>query len=244
MTTPALLAFGAAALVLGGFVKGTLGVGLPMVVVPLLSLALPGHKAIAIMLVPVLASNAWQAWETRVTMDQLRRFVPLVVALVLTTAITARMTLTLPDRVLTVIIALAVLVAIALTIWHPVLNVSPANERRWGAAVGLASGLMGGVSSLTGPLILSYLMAIRLPRDTFVGCISVIYLSAAIPLYLAMFLHGKIQPSDFGWSTAALMPVWIGLAAGRACRHRLSERAFRRVLLAFLSAVCLALLLR
>ena len=244
MTTTALLAYGAAALVLGGFVKGTLGVGLPMVVVPLLSLAIPGHKAIAIMLVPVLASNAWQAWETHVTMDQLRRFIPLVVTLALTTAIAARMTFTLPDRVLTAIIALAVLVAIALTIWNPVLKVSRANERRWGAAVGLASGVMGGVSSLTGPLILSYLMAMRLPRDTFVGCISVIYLSAAIPLYLAMFLQSKIQPTDFGWSMAALIPVWIGLAAGRACRHRLSELAFRRVLLAFLSAVCLALLLR
>lgn len=244
MTTTALLAYGAAALVLGGFVKGTLGVGLPMVVVPLLSLAIPGHKAIAIMLVPVLASNAWQAWETHVTMDQLRRFIPLVVTLALTTAIAARMTFTLPDRVLTAIIALAVLVAIALTIWNPVLRVSRANERRWGAAVGLASGVMGGVSSLTGPLILSYLMAMRLPRDTFVGCISVIYLSAAIPLYLAMFLHSKIQPTDFGWSMAALIPMWIGLAAGRACRHRLSELAFRRVLLAFLSAVCLALLLR
>ena len=41
-----LLACGVA-FVLGGLVKGTLGVGLPLVAVPLLSLILGGHRAIA-----------------------------------------------------------------------------------------------------------------------------------------------------------------------------------------------------
>jgi uncharacterized membrane protein YfcA len=125
-----------------------------------------------------------------------------------------------------------------------VLNVTPASEQRWGAAVGLVSGLMGGVSSLTGPLILSYLMAVRLPRDTFVGCISIIYLAAIVPLYAALFWHGKAGAEDLAWSVAAMVPMWGGLLAGRACRHRLSEIAFRRVLLAFLLAVCLVLLFK
>jgi uncharacterized membrane protein YfcA len=244
MSATAQLVYGAIALILGGFVKGSLGVGLPMVAVPLLSLMLPGHEAIAIMVVPVLASNSWQAWESGVRREEIRRFMPLIITLVIATVATARMTLSLSDRTLTAMIALAVLVAVALMVWQPVLNVAPASERRWGAAVGLLSGLMGGVSSLTGPLILSYLMAIRLPRDTFVGTISVIYLAAAVPLYVAMFWHGKIGLEDVAWSTAALAPVWVGLTAGRACRHRLSERAFRGVLQAFLVAVCLALLLR
>lgn len=244
MTTTALLAFGAVALLLGGFVKGTLGVGLPMVVVPLLSLALPGHRAIAIMIVPVLASNAWQAWETSVRADQLRRFVPLIVTLVATTVATAQLTLALSDRVLTAVIGGSVLLAIGLTIWQPALNVTPASERRWGTGVGLASGLMGGASSLTGPLILSYLMAMRLPRDTFVGCISVIYLTAAVPFYAAMVWHGKVEPQDLGWSMAALAPMGVGLLLGRNMRHRLSELAFRRVLVVFLVVVCLALVFK
>ena len=50
--------------------------------------------------------------------------------------------------------------------------------------MGLLSGVMVGVSALTGPVIISYLMSLRLPRDVFVG--SVIYLSGALPLYDSM----------------------------------------------------------
>ena len=52
--------------------------------------------------------------------------------------------------------------------------------------MGLLSGVMVGVSALTGPVIISYLMSLRLPRDVFVGSVSVIYLSGALPLYDSM----------------------------------------------------------
>ena len=51
--TPQLAATIALAFVVGGVVKGTLGVGLPLVVVPLLSLALPTPTAIGLVAIPV-----------------------------------------------------------------------------------------------------------------------------------------------------------------------------------------------
>jgi len=244
MTSLTLLVFGAAAFVLGGFIKGTLGVGLPLVAVPLLSLALPGHQAIGLMVIPVLASNTWQAWETKVPAHALRRFVPLIATMVVSTLLTVQMTLALPDQAIGRMIAIAVLIAVVLMVWQPRLDVTPRSERRWGAGVGLASGMLGGVSSLTGPLIVSYLMALRLPRDRFVGCISVIYLCAAIPLYAAMAWHGRIGSAELGLSAFALVPMGCGLWLGRALRHRLSESGFRRLMLAFLGAVAVALLFK
>ena len=41
----------------GGVVKGTLGVGLPLVVVPLLSLILPTSQAMGLLVMPVLLSE-------------------------------------------------------------------------------------------------------------------------------------------------------------------------------------------
>lgn len=71
---PVVLAFGIAAFVLGGLVKGTLGVGLPLVVVPLLSLVLPSPTAIALVSVPVVASNILQVWQASPGSRQVRRF--------------------------------------------------------------------------------------------------------------------------------------------------------------------------
>jgi|JI10StandDraft_1071094.scaffolds.fasta_scaffold05145_10 uncharacterized protein len=243
MTSLTLLAFGAAAFLLGGFVKGTIGVGLPMIVVPLLTLGTTGHKAIGLVVIPVLVSNAWQAWETRVSSGELRRFAPLIATLVVATLVTLQLTLSLPDEVITDMIAVAVLTGVILMVWQPRFEITQRSERLWGAGVGFLSGMLGGVSSLTGPLIVTYLMALRLPRDTFVGCISVIYLFAAVPLYAAMLWHSRIGTVELAFSAAALAPVGLGLWLGRACRHRLGEVGFRRVLLAFLTAIAIVLLL-
>ena len=237
-------AFAFAAFVLGGFVKGALGVGLPLVVVPLLTLMLSPYRAIGMVVVPVIFSNAWQVWEAGVSRKEVRRFSPLIVMLVITTLLTVGFTLSLSERDVARMLAAAVLVAVALMAWQPELRVSPRREGWVGAGVGALSGLLGGVSSLTGPLIISYLMALRLPREVFVGAISVIYLCAAIPLYGMMLLNHPIGPAEILISAAALVPVWAGLRIGRWCRQRMSEAAFRRMLLGFLALIAVALLLK
>ena len=64
--------------VTGGIVKGTLGVGLPLVVVPLLSLLLDSSKAIGLLVMPVLVSNALQSIEGGRLIFTLRRFGTLI----------------------------------------------------------------------------------------------------------------------------------------------------------------------
>ncbi len=64
--------------VTGGIVKGTLGVGLPLVVVPLLSLLFDSSKAIGLLVMPVLVSNALQSIEGGRLIFTLRRFGTLI----------------------------------------------------------------------------------------------------------------------------------------------------------------------
>jgi len=85
---------------------------------------------------------------------------------------------------------------------------------------------------------------LKLKRDEFVGCISIIYLNAAWPLYLAMYSFDRMEVLDLGYSLLALVPMAIGLITGQRIRHRLSEETFRRVLLAFLVLVAALLVLR
>ena len=48
------------ALCCGGFIKGALGVGTPLLTVPMMAQVLPPQMAIAIMAVPVVVANLWQ----------------------------------------------------------------------------------------------------------------------------------------------------------------------------------------
>jgi uncharacterized protein len=236
------LAFIAAAFVLGGVVKGTLGVGLPMFVIPILSHSMPPARAIAILLLPVLVSNLWQLLQSGISREGLRRFMPLVVGLVVTTLLTVRATLNLPEDTLRIIVACVVLVAVALLSfnWQPKGELK--REPIWSAGVGLISGIMGGVSTLSGPLIISYLMALKLPREIFVGTVSAIYFAGAVSIYGSMIAMDQIDQSQLVTSFAALLPMSIGLLVGQRLRGKLSDQVFRRVMLGFLCVVALGLI--
>ena len=242
--TLAMLAMVAGAFVLGGLVKGTLGIGLPLVAVPLLSLSLPPTQAMAMMAVPVLASNLWQARESGISWPGVRRFWPILVTLPLCTLLTVPFTLAMSDDTLRNVIAAAVLLAVVLNALPLRLTVSPEKERWCSAVVGVLSGVMGSVSALTGPLIISYLLSLRLAREVFVGTISVIYLSSAATLYGSMAAQGRITERELLLSFLALLPVGLGMSVGKRLRGHLSEVMFRRVLLGFLVVLAGLLLLR
>lgn len=226
----------------GGLVKGALGIGLPLVAIPLLSLAMPPHSAIALLAVPVLVSNFWQALEGGRLWASLQRFGGLIAAQFVATVLTVKMTLALSAAQLNVLLAGAVLLAVALMAWNPSLKISTSRERAVGIGVGLISGLLGGVSSLTGPVIITYLMALQLRRDEFVGSISVIYLSGALPLYGAMLIYGRLGTSELIGSFVALIPMAVGLLVGKRIRQRIDDNRFRRLLLFFLTGLALLLI--
>lgn len=239
-----LLALSAGMFVSGGVVKGTLGVGLPLLVVPLLSLIMPASQAMGLLVLPVLVSNTLQVLEGGRFSYALRRFAPLIVAQLVATILAVHFSQDLSPKALNAAIAVTVISAVGLMAFKPSGEIAPRHQVWAGPLVGAIAGLMAGVSSLTGPIIITYLMALRLKRDEFVGSISIIYLLGAVPMYVAMLAWGRFGWTEVGWSCLALVPMYLGMRMGAALRHRLSESVFRRLLLAFLVALSLVLLVK
>jgi uncharacterized membrane protein YfcA len=233
-----------AAILFGGLIKGTLGVGLPLFAVPVMSLFISSTQAIALVSVPVLVSNIWQVWQEGSLKISLRRFWPLMLTQAIVTAFSVYWTLSFSVRELNMVLSFALIVAVVLMAFKPSFDIPPEKEPAISAIVGVTSGLLGGASSLMGPIVISYMMSLKLSRDEFVGCISVIYFNAAWPLYLAMWHFGRMSLDDVGYSFLAIVPMFLGLQAGRKIRHRLSEETFRRALLGFLMVVAVLLLFR
>lgn len=240
----ALLAAVAAAFVLGGLVKGLLGVGLPLVVVPLLALVMPTPKAIALIGIPIVLSNVWQTVEGGQAGFAVRRFWMMMVPMAVFTVLTAHLALALPIRTLNAVLATTLLLAVALMAWNPRLDVSPRSERRWSAVVGALSGAIGGVSSLMGPLLITYLIALRLTREQFIGSISLLYLVGGLPLFVAMAALDVMGLPELVLSGLALAPMLVGMLLGKQLRSRLNEALFRWLLLGFLTVVAVLLLVR
>lgn len=240
----ALFAAGALVLATGGLVKGTMGVGLPLVSVPLLSLLVPAPQAMGLLVVPVLLSNLLQAWQGGRVVYAMRRFASLMLAQLLATLAAVYWSQQLSIRALNIAIAVTVISAVGVMVFQPGGEV-PERHRWWaGPAVGAVAGALGGLSSLTGPLLITYLMALRLKREEFVGSISIIYFFGAVPMYAAMLWWDRFGWAEVGWSCLAVAPVYLGMTLGTRLRGRMSEQLFRKVLLGFLVLLSFVLILK
>src|SRR4029079_538912 len=73
----------AAVFLLAGFIKGTLGLGLPTVAMGLLAVTMPPAQASALVIVPAIVTNIWQTFVGGYLRDILRRLWPLMVGTVI-----------------------------------------------------------------------------------------------------------------------------------------------------------------
>lgn len=241
---PDTLAWCFAALLLGGTVKGTMGIGLPLVAVPLLAMQLPVPAAIATLGLPVLISNFVQMIAGGDLRPALARFWPLVAALVAGILIGAQLLASLDERRLSLFLGSVVILFSMLSLVGGRIAVPAVAERRIGPPLGFAAGVLGGLSSFFGPPVAMYFVALKLPKDRFVSAIALVYFCGTVPLYAAMAGLGLFGWREVAMSALALVPVGIGLWFGQRLRHRIPQQTFTRLILALLIAIGAALIWR
>lgn len=234
----------AVTLVLAGTVKGVLGIGLPLVSIPLLALVMHVPQAVALLPVPILISNIWQAFYGGFFSRAVHRFWLLILALIVGTVVGVKVLASVDPRVLYGLIGLIVVVFSLTNHFQPQLRLPAHAEKRLGLVIGLASGVLGGLSSIFGPALIMFLVALRLSKDEFVGTIATFYLCGAMPLIVALGAFEVMGKQELIWSTLATIPLLLGMLIGQVLRTRLNEGTFRKGLLVMLLLAGLALIRR
>jgi len=202
------------ALFAGGAFKGVAGIGLPLVGVPLLTAALDLKSAIAVLVMPLIFSNLFQSFEGGLFRPVLRRFWPLHATLFATIAVSTRALIAVPERYLFGVIGAALIVIPAIAHLLPGLRVRERDERWLAPLTGLVAGVVGGISSYYGPVLLLYILWLRLTKTVFVVAISQMYTVGSIGLALGLLLFGVASPQQLGLSALACAPVARASPAG------------------------------
>ncbi len=216
--------------------------GTPLLPVPMMSLVLPVHLAVTIMAVPVVVANLWQTVNAGQGRYVLKRFWPVLVATLCGTYIGAKVLSIIDEQTLLFAIGGLVIAFSALQFSQPHLRLPKRLETPAGVAFGLASGLVGGISSMFGPPLIIYLVSLHLSKDMFVSAIGFLYLSAVVPWVAGLFLFGVMDSRTLILSVAATVPIVAGMVVGQRVRGRISEQRFRAfVLLVLLAAGCMML---
>ena len=142
----------AIAMIAGGTVKGVVGIGLPLVSLPVMATFIPIPKAIALLLLPSFATSIWQTFQGGLFAPSVKRFWPLLLGMAIGTPVSVRMLATFDVKVLYLILGMVVAIFAALLHRSLVLPVSPRAELWAAPAVGAASGLVGGCRCCSGPV--------------------------------------------------------------------------------------------
>ena len=219
----------------GGFIKGALGVGTPLLTVPMMALVLPPQMAIAIMAIPVVVANLWQFAQAERSSAVIARFWPTFIAILAGTWIGVKILSVIDEQTLLVLVGVAVIAFALLQGSRFRLHLPDRLVKPAGIFFGGASGLIGGVSSFFGPMLITYLISIRgLAKNQFVSSISFLYVSAVVPWAITLYWFGILDDRLLIYSTFATLPVTLGLLGGQSLRGHISEARFQYLIIGIL----------
>lgn len=231
-----------AGLLAGGLVKGVIGLGLPLVSVPIMTLAIDGRLGLALVSVPIVVTNVVQAVQGGMWRETFRRFWPLLLTMMVMLPVGVSILAQLDPGTVAVAIGLVILLFCANQASPWQFTVPPAVEAPLGALAGAVGGFIGGVSGFAGPPIIMYLVALRLQRHFFVASLGVVYICAAFALYVSMASTSLLGWQEIVWSCSACVPVLVGIALGTWLRGLIREATFRRIIVVVLAVIALKLL--
>jgi uncharacterized membrane protein YfcA len=224
----------AAALLIGGFVKGVVSIGMPLAALPLLSFVIDVPTAVSLLMIPILVTNVAQGFEGPGTTAMLRRFLPLIVCMMAGSFVGSALLASLDQKRLLLLVGCFAVMAATTSLSNPRLTVPARGEVWLSAPVGFAAGVVGGMSTLYGPVLIAYLIGLKLARDEFVKCIALLYLVGAFCLLIGGVSQKVAGPFELAMSTLGVIPVYAGMRIGQAVRRRIDPDIFRKLILGFL----------
>ena len=227
MDAAPVLAAIAGAFLLAGFVKGVIGLGLPTVSIGLLGLLMTPAQAAAILVVPSLVTNVWQAAVGGTLLALARRLWPLLAGTCIGTVIGVALLPRDDNGRATVWLGLALAIYAVLGLVKVQFSV-PRHAETWlGLLMGTAT---GAITVATGIFVMPgtpYLQSMQFDRDRLVQALGLSFTVSTITLAAALAYTGHVQKSLAWPSIVALAAALIGMGLGQLTRGRIKTETFR-----------------
>ena len=230
------LAFIAAAFLFAGFVKGVLGIGLPTVVMGLLSIAMPPAQAAALMVLPAMGTSIWQMAAGPSLGKLLRRFAGMIVGVFVGTFATIDL-LTQSAAGASAALGLVLSAYGLYGLFARRFEIAPRYELWASPVIGLVTGSICGATGIFVVPTAPYLTSLRMNTEELVQSIGISAFVCPLALTIALAVHGRYSVGVAGASFLALVPALAGMYVGIRLRRRLAAAVFMKWFFAGLIAL-------
>jgi hypothetical protein len=223
------------AFVLAGGVKGTLGIGLPVTALGILSQVLDPRAAVALSILPILVANSTLVARSGGAILVLRQYWVFLLTLALVLLISSSQLNAMPIEVLEAMLGVMILVFALTNLALKIPALPDRLDRPMQVVTGVVGGTFGGLTGLWAPPLFLYLIARRVEKEEFVQTTGLLLLLGSIPLAFGYWRAGMLPPETALMSAAMIVPTLLGFFVGEQIRKRIDASRFRTAtLIAFL----------
>jgi len=218
-----------AAFLLASFVKGTTGMGFPLIATPMVAMLVDIKTAYALLILPNILMDAWQMLRGHRPWRLWRRLAWTLGTTAVGVAVGTRILLSVPEQV--IYLALAGIIAVFLACASLEIRLAAVSRwERWlGPTLGLANGILAGVTNVPGPLPALYLLGLDFEKRDFVKGLASIVLTAKLSQMAAISRWGLYSWEILGWSAGLAGAALVGFGAGLRIHDRVPQATFGRM---------------
>lgn len=216
-----------AAFLIAGLVKGTLGLGLPVVVIALLAATTGLQSAIGLTLLPSIVMNGWQAIVGGGFTILLRRLLPMMIMAIAGIWVGVQVLARSDAGLLLSVLAVVLIVYSVWSLARPQISPPGKWESVLSPVIGFFSGFVFGiVGNFMVPGVL-YLQALGLGRDRLVQALGMSFVVISVMMLLCMSRYQLIDEGTLLVSCGAMVPGLFGMMIGQQLRRLIDETRFR-----------------
>ena len=214
---------------IAGSVKGVIGLGLPTVSLALLTVIVGLKPAMALLIVPSLVTNIWQAGRGSNVFGLLFRIWPFLLFSVLTVWFGTKLLQRVDVELLSMLLGVVVVFYSITGLAKLQISLDQSLEKWVGPIIGAINGILTGMTgSFVFPGVL-YLQSIGLSREALIQAMGMLFTVSTLALGLSLGKQNLITPYLGTISAFAVVPALIGMLLGKRLREKLSETTFSRV---------------
>ena len=228
------------AISVGGLLKGVISFGFPLIALPILSLVLPPKSAIFLLFFSLIFLNIreikiknWKSYE---------KIIPLGSGIFLGIIIGSIIFHKIENDLISKMIGLTIVLSALTNFYGLKINQGLLLNRWFSLLYGLFAGLIGGMTTIVGPLIVIYLVSLNLKKELFSEMVSLSVFSCLAPLYGIFFIYQEVTLNDFIISALISIPAVLMQILGFKIRNITPQKTFKNITLFILVIIGLLVL--
>ncbi len=227
---------------IAGIVKGSIGMGLPLVSISLLSLYTSPRLAMMLIIVPTLVTNFLQFYRSARKTEMVLSNKFLLGSLFVCAIIFSLFSFSLDQKTLSFLLGLIIFIFIIYR-WSGFFSsrkivFNKISQIVSGAIIGIAAGF----THVWAPTIAVLLMLRKANKEQFVGLTGLYISVGSFGLFSTHYFYDLLDSQIFLISTMMIFPSIFGFFIGEKIRSFISEQFFEKLLLFFLLIASINLL--